>query len=221
MVETSQKSNGLKTGLIVAVLGLALGGGLYAFLGGSGKPQAEKIAQNISSQCQLSDDFRSKLDAAAQGEVAAFQVVDNSSSVAGLSFKDADGVDKTLGDWKGRTVLLNLWATWCGPCRREMPALDALEKQLGSEKFQVVPISLDLGTDEKPKGFYKQIGLQNLPFFHDGSLGVLTTLKKRGLAFGLPATLLVNKDSCVLGTLNGPAEWGSEDAMKLVRAAME
>lgn len=220
MVETSQKSSGLKTASIAAVLGLALGGGLYAFLGGDGKPQMEKTAQNVSSQCQLSDDFRSKLDAAAQGDMAAFQVVDDSSSVAGLSFKDTDSADKTLGDWKGRTVLLNLWATWCGPCRREMPALDALEKQLGSEKFQVVPISLDLGTDEKPKGFYKQIGLQNLPFFHDGSLNTLTTLKKRGLAFGLPATLLVNDKGCVLGTLNGPAEWGGADAMSLIKAAM-
>ncbi len=206
--------NGLKIGLIAAVLAVAVGAGLYAFLGSSGKQVA------AAGSCSISNELRASLDGAAQGDVAAFQVVDDPSSITELAFNDKDGKPVSLADWKGRTVLLNLWATWCAPCRKEMPALDALERDLGGEKFQVVPISLDLGDDVKPKKFYSDIGLKDLPFFHDGSLETLNNLKKRGLAFGLPATLLVDTKGCVLGTLNGPAEWGGDDAKALVKSVM-
>ena len=212
--DKSPSGNGLKLVLIAVALGVAVAAGLYAFLGGSGKQMAA-----VDGSCTISDTMRASLDNAAQGDVAAFQVVDESSTVTELAFNTADGKPTTLAAWKGRTVLLNLWATWCAPCRKEMPALDALEKELGGEKFQVVPISLDLGDDVKPKGFYKQIDLKNLPFFHDGTLETLNNLKKRGLAFGLPATLLIDTNGCVLGSLNGPAEWGGEDAKALVKVA--
>ena len=199
----------------LVIVAVVVWGGLYAFKGGAGNSET-KTAGN----CSISDSLRTSLSKAAHGDMAAFQVIDTPSMVTEIGFNKADGTATTLADWKGRTVLLNLWATWCAPCRKEMPALDALEKALGSKTFQVVPVSLDLGDDVKPKKFYRQIEIENLPFFHDGTLNTLTNLKKRGLAFGLPATLLIDKRGCVLGALNGPAEWSGEDAQALIKAAM-
>ena len=139
--------------------------------------------------------------------------------MASFAFNNDAGQAKTLADRSGKTVLFNLWATWCAPCRAEMPALDALQKELGSDTFEVVPVSVDLGEPTKPKKFYNDIGLKSVGFFHDSELATLNTLKKNGLAFGLPATLLIDGKGCVLGTLNGPAEWAGDDAKGLIIAA--
>ncbi len=200
--------------LLAGVLGLAVGAGLYAFstLGGN-----KEIA---SGNCPINESMQTALNSAATGDVAAFQAADRPFSVADFKFANAEGADKTLADWNGRTVLLNLWATWCAPCRAEMPALDALQKEMGGDNFEVVPVSVDLGDPGKPKKFYKDIDLKSVGFFHDDSLSTLNTLKKNGLAFGLPATVLVDTRGCVAGVLNGPAEWAGEDAKKLINAAL-
>ncbi len=218
---------GMKIAMLAGVLGLAVGAGLYAFSGGNDKPVAGQtpiISANAEQagegKCVFSQAMREKLDNAAGGAVAGFSAIDRAYSVAGLSFVDKDGTKKALADWKGRTVLLNLWATWCPPCRAEMPSLDQLQKELGSEKFEVVTVSVDTGADTKPKKFFTKIGIADLGFFHDPEISTLSTLKRDGLAFGLPATMLVGKDGCTLGTLNGPAEWASEDAKKLIKAAL-
>ena len=203
--------------LMGAVAALLVGAGLYAFLGSS--DNGEQVA-DAGGSCSISDQFRTDLDKAAHGELAAFTVVDDPSDVTDLKFRDANGGDVSIADWKGRTVLLNLWATWCAPCRREMPHLDALEAELGGDKFEVVPISLDTGSTEKPKAFYQEINLKNLPFFHDGTLETLNNLKRKNLAFGLPATLLIDRRGCVVGNLNGPAEWASDDAKALVNVVI-
>ena len=113
-----------------------------------------------------------------------------------LAFEDADGKPATLGDLAGRTLLVNLWATWCLPCRAEMPALDALERERGDEAFAVVPINVDLGDPGKPKAFYGETGLKSLPFYRDETMGVFNDLKARGIALGLPITLLVDPAGC-------------------------
>ncbi len=207
---------------LAAFVAIALvGAGLYVMFAPSGKSEETALdASDSEHRCNLTEAQRARLDAASKGEMAAFSAVDQSISLASLPFDDRDGNKTSIADWKGRTILVNLWATWCAPCRKEMPALDALEKELGGEAFQVVPISLDLGDAQKPKAFYEQIGLQNLPFFHDGSLQTLKVLKKEGLAFGLPATLLIDEHGCVTGRLNGPAEWASDDAKALIKASM-
>ena len=101
-----------------------------------------------------------------------------------------------------------------------MPALDQLQADLGGDQFEVVLVSVDLGADDKPKKFYKDVGMQHASFYHDADLSTLNILKKEGLAFGLPATLLVDGSGCVLGALNGPAEWASDDAKKLIETAL-
>jgi len=156
----------------------------------------------------------------AHGEVAALAVARTPFHVPPLGFKDAQGHDRTLADWKGRTVLLNLWATWCVPCRREMPALDALQAKLGGPKFQVVAVNIDTRDPEKPLAFLKQVGVTHLPYFSDESAQIFEDLKTAGKAFGMPTTLIVDPKGCEIGNMAGPAEWASDDGVKLVSAAI-
>jgi thiol-disulfide isomerase/thioredoxin len=127
---------------------------------------------------------------------------------------------RSLKDWRGRTVLLNLWATWCVPCRKEMPALDALQAKLGDDKFQVVAVNIDTRDPQKPRDFLKQIGVTHLAYFTDDSAQVFETLKEAGKAFGMPTTLIVGPNGCEIGNMAGPAEWASDDGIKLVSAAI-
>ncbi len=217
-------SAGIKFALLAGVLGIAVGAGLYAFSGGKDKSQGTQVATAetpASSSCAFNKAIAEKLNSAATGQIAGFTALDRGYSAASMSFKDKDGNPKTLSDWKGRTVLLNLWATWCPPCRAEMPSLDKLQKDLGSDKFEVVTISIDKGDDTRPKKFFQKIAIADLGFYHDPSTATLLTLKKNGLALGLPATILVGTDGCVLGGLNGPAEWASDDAKALIKAALK
>ena len=161
-----------------------------------------------------------KLAPLAQGEVAALAVARTPFRVPDLAFKDADGHERTLQDWHGRTVLVNLWATWCVPCRKEMPALDALEEKLGGSNFEVVAVNIDTRDPQKPLAFLKDTAVTHLAYYSDPSAKVFQDLKLAGKAFGMPTTLLVSPSGCELGTMAGPAEWASEDGVKLVSAAI-
>jgi thiol-disulfide isomerase/thioredoxin len=156
----------------------------------------------------------------AHGEVAALAVAHTPFLVPDLAFKDAEGHDHKLSDWRGRTVLLNLWATWCVPCRKEMPALDALQADLGGDKFEVVAINIDTRDAEKPLAFLKDAGVTHLAFYSDQSAKVFQELKLAGKAFGMPTTLIVDRSGCEIGAMAGPAEWASADGVKLVSAAI-
>jgi thiol-disulfide isomerase/thioredoxin len=126
----------------------------------------------------------------------------------------------TIADHAGKTVLLNLWATWCAPCRAEMPALDALQKEKGGDAFEVVAVNVDTGDDAKPKKFLKEIGVETLGYYRDATMGLFNEAKKRGLALGLPVTMLIDGEGCLIAHMNGPAEWSSPDAKRLVEAAV-
>jgi len=101
-----------------------------------------------------------------------------------------------------------------------MPALDTLQKEMGSDEFEVVAVNVDTGDDTKPKKFLAETGVTNLGYYRENTLSLFNELKKRGLALGLPVTLLVDRDGCLIANMNGPAEWASEDARALVRAAI-
>jgi thiol-disulfide isomerase/thioredoxin len=161
-----------------------------------------------------------KLEPLARGEVAALTMAKTPLKLPDLTFKDADGQDKKLSDWRGRTVLVNLWATWCVPCRKEMPALDGLETQLGGNDFQVVAINIDTRDAEKPKAFLKDGNLTRLDYFTDTSAKVFQDLKGIGRALGMPTSVLVDGRGCEIATIAGPAEWNSDDAVKLIKAAV-
>jgi thiol-disulfide isomerase/thioredoxin len=156
----------------------------------------------------------------AHGEVAAVQVANEARALPALSFMDATGAPKSLADWRGRTVLLNLWATWCVPCRKEMPALQALQQELGGKNFEVLAVNIDTRDPEKPKAWLRDVGVDRLAYYADPSAKVFQELKLIGKAFGMPTTLLIDPAGCEIATLAGPAEWASDDAVKLVRAAL-
>ena len=136
-----------------------------------------------------------------------------------LAFEDADGKPKKLSDWRGRTVLVNLWATWCVPCRKEMPALEGLETKLGGPDFAVVAINIDTRDPEKAKNFLKDANLTRLGHYNDQKAKVFQDLKSIGRALGMPTSVLVDGQGCEIATIAGPAEWDSDDAVKLITAA--
>ncbi|HEY5065516.1 MAG TPA: TlpA disulfide reductase family protein [Xanthobacteraceae bacterium] len=170
--------------------------------------------------CRQAVETATRIAPLAHGEIAALAMAQTPFHVPPLGFKDAEGHDRTLADWRGRTVLLNLWATWCVPCRREMPALDALQAKLGGPKFQVVAVNIDTRDPAKPLAFLKQIGVTHLTYFTDESAQIFEDLKIAGKAFGMPTTLIVDPKGCEIGDMAGPAEWASDDGVKLVSAAI-
>lgn len=197
-----------------AVAGLVIGlAGIYGIAGLSRNAGSDKA-------CRAAVDLAQKLAPLTRGEVAAVNVAKVPLKVPNLTFADASGKPLTLADWHGKTVLLNLWATWCIPCREEMPTLDALEAKLGGPNFQVVAVNIDTRDPQKPKRFLQDIGVTHLAYFADDSAKVFQDLKSVGRAFGMPTTLLVDPNGCEIGTIAGPADWASPDAVKLIEAAL-
>ena len=151
------------------------------------------------------------------GEMAAFVFKSTPEELPDAPFVDADGRARTLADWKGKVVLLNLWATWCAPCRKEMPGLDRLQAELGSDKFEVVAVSVDRTGTAGAKKFLDQIDVRNLAVLADPNARMASTLK----AIGLPATLLIDAEGREIGRMVGPAEWDTPEAKALIQAALK
>ena len=193
-----------------AIIAVAAAG--YALYGNSGA--------DVHAACPISTDLKPQLTAFATDDVAALQTAKTPSDLSGLAFVGADGSAKKVSDWQGKTLLVNLWATWCAPCRAEMPTLDRLQGEKGSEQFEVVAVSVDADGSAKPKGFLAEIGTSNLAFYQDESMQIFKDLQAKGLARGLPATLLIGPDGCSLGEMQGPAEWDSPAAQALIDRAL-
>jgi len=200
-----------------------LGGVIGVALGLAGVYGIGHLAGNAGADpgCKATVETARRMAPLARGEVAAVGVTQAPKALPSLAFKDAAGADKSLADWRGRTVLLNLWATWCVPCRKEMPALDALQAKLGGPDFEVVTINIDTRDPDKPKAWLNEVGIQKLNYYADSNAKVFQDLKAVGKAFGMPTTLLVDPNGCELAALAGPAEWASDDAVKLVTAALK
>src|ERR1700674_346444 len=181
--------------LIGAVIGFA---GVYG-IGGLKRNAA------ADSACRPAVDLARKLAPLAHGEVAALTMATVPLRLPDLAFEDADGKSKSLADWAGRTVLVNLWATWCVPCRKEMPALDALQGKLGSPQFEVVAVNIDTRNFDKPKAWLHEVGVGHLAYYSDPNAKVFQDLKVAGKAIGMPTTLLVDPNGCEIASLSGPA----------------
>lgn len=137
--------------------------------------------------------------------------------VSELSFIDGEGREISLADFRGKTILLNIWATWCVPCREEMPALDRLQAKLGSSDFEVVPLSIDRDGLPKVRAFYEEFSLEALGIYVDASGKAAYRLN----AVGIPTTLLINPDGLETGRLVGPAEWDSPDLVNMIQQQLE
>ena len=136
-------------------------------------------------------------------------------AVAEIRFEDDKGQPRSLADFRGKIVLLNIWATWCVPCRKEMPALDRLQTTLGGDDFEVVPLSIDRNMDALRK-FYAEFGLQKLGLYRDNSGGAT---RKLG-AVGIPTTLLIDREGREIGRLIGPTEWDSAEMTEFIKCVI-
>lgn len=196
-----------------------LGGGLFAAaLGITAVVWVSNGGLGVALQCSAQPDAGEAIDQAAKGELAALLATAGGRGYTDLAFFDDTGRPMTLTDFSGTPILVNFWATWCGPCREEMPALNALAAAYGSDDFQVIPINLDLGADglEKAQKFLDEENLPNLPLFADPSFAAFERLKASAVAIGLPATLLLDGKGCEIAVLQGPAQWDSPDAINVI-----
>lgn len=130
-----------------------------------------------------------------------------------LRFADGAGRPVTLTDFRGKVVLLNVWATWCGPCREEMPTLDRLEATLGGEDFEVVALSIDHAGIGVVDAFYGEIGVEHLAKYIDDSGKAAPELG----AVGLPTTLLLDRQGREIARHVGPAAWDTPEMMAFIR----
>ena len=154
--------------------------------------------------------------ALATGALAAFLIHPQPKPLPDIAFADGEGKPLKLSDWKGRVMLVNLWATWCAPCRKEMPDLAKLQKELGSDQFEVVAISVDRKGAEASSAFLKETGADTLKLYVEPTTKIVGELQSAGL----PATILVDRQGREVGRLLGPADWASPEAVALVKAAL-
>ncbi|MDE2364874.1 MAG: TlpA family protein disulfide reductase [Hyphomicrobiales bacterium] len=155
-----------------------------------------------------------------KGEVAAAVSQKQPAPVVSLDFLGPDGKPVSTADFRGKVVLVNLWATWCVPCREEMPSLDKLQQKLGSKDFQVVAINIDTTRPQHVRDFLRDTKIVALPFYSDPKADTFYRLKTAGKVVGLPTSFLVDRDGCELALMAGPANWASDDAMALIKTAL-
>lgn len=187
-------------------IGLVILGAVYLIVGSEINPLHNGVAGSGSS-----------LNAYAVGQVANFRAHDVPQAVPDLIFQDGNGKKVHLSDFKGHVVLLNLWASWCVPCREEMPTLDALQGEMGSGKFQVLALSVDKDGLEDARKFLASINATHLALYNDPTSRANFQMK----GYGLPTTLLLSAKGEELGRIVGPAEWNTPEAKALMDAAIK
>lgn len=157
------------------------------------------------------------LPSAAAAAERYFVLVDPPKALPDVRFVDGEGRNRALADFRGKVVLLNVWATWCVPCRKEMPTLDRLQGTLGGADFQVVALSIDRQGLPVVRNFYEEIGIKHLDMHVDSSGKAARELS----AVGLPTTLLVDCAGREIGRLVGPAEWDAPDMIAFIRRRID
>jgi thiol-disulfide isomerase/thioredoxin len=202
-------------GIVAAGLAVAVTG-VYAMLGSNGNEQVSQKAVEVAAPVSTGS-ATSELDKSlSTGAMAAFVFKKDRPEVVTGEFKDADGKTVDMSNWTGRVALVNLWATWCGPCRAEMPHLAKLQELYGSDQFEVVALSVDLKGAEASSAFLKDIKADNLALYVDQTAKAMNKLG----AYGLPLTVLVDRQGREIGRLLGPADWAGEEAKRLIEAAI-
>ncbi|HEY5364277.1 MAG TPA: TlpA disulfide reductase family protein [Aestuariivirga sp.] len=186
-----------KTTLTALLAVVLVGLGIYLFTSPDGKVKIGPVAESGAG-------------------MAAYIAQATPKELPALSFADGMGVPKDNAVFKGKVTLLNLWATWCAPCRKEMPELAKLQRELGGADFQVIELSEDFKGYAPSWDFLKQVGAQNLTLYADAKGMALDALR----APGLPVTLLLDKDGREIGRLLGPAPWSSDEAKALIKTAL-
>jgi thiol-disulfide isomerase/thioredoxin len=148
------------------------------------------------------------------GSVANFSRIDPPLPAPGEAFRDSAGKEIHLADFRGKLVLLNIWATWCGPCRAEMPSLDRLQAKLAGEGLVIVPVSLDRGGGPVVAVFYGQHAIVHLGVYLDGKGSLESALKVNGV----PTSFLIDRRGRMVGSLEGATQWDTPEALALLRS---
>lgn len=190
--------------LIVVALGVL---GLYWF---QSEPRKTEVVETVVRVTSFSK-------ALAKGPMVGVIVHPERKDIAAFTFTNEKGEQLNLSKWKGRVVVLNLWATWCAPCRKEMPDLGKLQTALSGPDFEVVALSLDRKGLEASKAFLQETGVTNLSLYIEPEAKSLAALQ----ALGLPATILIDRNGKEAGRLLGPADWASPEAQAMVKALLD
>ena len=159
----------------------------------------------------------SSLKALREGDMRKLQFHSRSKVTTETFFMHADGSKGLLSDYQGKILLLNFWATWCAPCRKEMPELSALQSTLGGDNFTVITIATGPNPPDKVAAFFNEIGIDNLPSHRDPR----QSLARQMGVLGLPATFLIDRDGQEIGSLLGDANWHSDSALAIIKALIE
>ena len=154
--------------------------------------------------------------ARAEEGLAGFEAIEPPVAAPGVAFENRAGERLTPADFRGKVILLNLWATWCAPCIRELPSLDRLNAKLGGESFEVVALSIDRKGWPVIDAFFARLGIETLAGYLDATMRATAAMG----ATSLPTTILIDTQGREIGRMNGPAEWDSEAAEALILSAI-
>ena len=200
----------------VVAIGLAVAlSGVYAMLGSNGNEEVGGKTAGVDVASPTGSKTAALNKSLSTGALAAFVFKKDRPAVVTGDFKDGQGKTIDMANWKGRVALVNLWATWCGPCRAEMPHLAKLQELYGGDQFEVVALSVDLKGAEASAAFLKEIKADNLALYVDKTT---KAMRKLG-AIGLPLTVLVDRQGREIVRLIGPAVWAADEAKRLIVAA--
>ena len=188
---------------------------IYLVSGPNGNPPVRPTAEGQGADVGSSS-VNKVTRALATGALSAFLVRPERPQAPELKFFDAQGKPRMLKEWQGQVVLVNLWASWCGPCRKEMPSLEALQRRFGSSDFEVVAISVDRGGVKVAQKFLEETQSGLLRLYVDPTAKAIETLR----ALGLPASVLIDRQGREIGRLLGPADWSSPEALRLINVAI-
>ena len=200
--------------LVLALFSAAIALAITLYVSNNGGP--------VASECDVQPEAAKAIDAAAVGELAALNGTGQGRGYKDMAFVDAAGKPLSVASFAGKKLLVNFWASWCIPCREEMPALNALAQKYNSSGFMVLPVNLDIGEGglAKAQKFLDAGKWSDLPLYADSSFKAFERLKAEAVAIGLPATLLLDENGCELAVLQGPAAWDTPDGHKVIEALL-
>lgn len=211
---TPKPENALRRQLWIAALSaLAAFAAVYVIAGPSDNEGGVPSSPPASAQAPAA----SGANKLSTGAMTTFVFKEPPAPLPDVQFVNAEGKPVSLKDWRGKVVLLNLWATWCTPCRAEMPALDRLQTALGSDKFEVVALVVDKSGLEGAKKFLDETKATKLKLYADPTARLGNELK----VIGMPTSILIDREGREIGRLIGPAEWDTPEAKRLIEASLE
>lgn len=172
------------------------------------------VAISLTANMAFAGPDISALEALREGTMKKLAFHSQPQDVSAKPFTDPDGQEHHLADYAGKYVLVNFWATWCAPCRKEMPALDALQQQLGGEKFQVVTIAVGRNPIPAIDAFFEEAGITDLPKYRDPK----QILGREMGVLGLPISVILDPEGQEIARLQGDAEWAAPSAIAIFDA---